>query len=108
MVYGLRFLRDYHTIEMFRGYTPALGGGWAEIGVAYRFRGHQGARPSVSVYKYYALLKRGEEVEEVGTVVAQDESDAKQKLRVLNYRSLKLKKLNVINAFVRRFTADFR
>jgi len=62
----------------------------------------------VSVYKYYALLKRGEEVEEVGTVVAQDESDAKQKLRVLNYRSLKLKKLNGIGAFVRQFTADFR
>jgi len=62
----------------------------------------------VSVYKYYALLKRGEEVEEVGTVVAQDESDAKQKLRVLNYRTVKLKKLNGINAFVRQFTADFR
>lgn len=62
----------------------------------------------MSVYKYYALLKRGEEVEEVGTVVAQDESDAKQKLRVLNYRTVKLKKLNGINAFVRQFTADFR
>jgi hypothetical protein len=62
----------------------------------------------VSVYKYYALLKRGEDVEEIGTVVAQDESDAKQKLRVLNYRTVKLKKLNGINAFVRQFTADFR
>lgn len=62
----------------------------------------------MSVYKYYALLKRGEEVEEVGTVVAQNEADAKQKLRVLNYQSLKLKKLNGINAFVRQFTADIR
>ncbi len=62
----------------------------------------------MSVYRYYALLKRGEEVEEVGTVVAQDESDAKQKLKVLNYRSLKLKKLNGINALIQQFTADIR
>ncbi len=62
----------------------------------------------MSVYKYQVMLVRGEEFMEEGTVVARNEAEAKQKLRTLNYRQVKLKKLNGFTAFVRQFSADIR
>jgi hypothetical protein len=54
------------------------------------------------------VLNRGEEFTEEGTVLAKDEFEAKEKLRVLKYRTIHLKRLSGLNAFVRQFTADVR
>lgn len=63
---------------------------------------------TVSVYKYRVLLNRGEEFEEVGTVIAKDEAEAKAKLMPLKYNKVHLKKLNGLNALFKQFTADIR
>ena len=68
----------------------------------------EGEQKTVAVYKYHVMLLRGEEFEEEGTVVAHNEEDARQKLKVLNYRKVKLKKLGGLSALVRQFTADIR
>ncbi len=60
------------------------------------------------VYRYRVMPTRGEEFMEEGTVAAQNESDAKQKLRPLDYSRVKLKKLKGFEAFVRQFSADIR
>lgn len=62
----------------------------------------------MSVYKYRVLLMRGEEVTEEGIVLARDEAEAKKKLRPLQYREVKLRKLTGLNALIRRFSADIR
>jgi hypothetical protein len=62
----------------------------------------------VSVFKYRVVLDRGEEFTEEGTVLAKDEFEAKEKLRILRYRSIQLKKLSGLSAFVRQFSADVR
>lgn len=62
----------------------------------------------MSVFKYRVELNRGEDVTEEGTVLAKDESEAKEKLRVLKYRTIHLKKLSGFNAFINQFSADFR
>jgi hypothetical protein len=51
---------------------------------------------------------RGEEVTEEGIVLARDEAEAKKKLRPLQYREVKLRKLTGLNALIRRFSADIR
>ena len=60
------------------------------------------------VFKYRVELNRGEEISEEGTVLARDESDAKEKLRFLKYRAIHLKKLSGFHAFVNQFRADVR
>jgi hypothetical protein len=62
----------------------------------------------VSVFKYRVELRRGEEISEEGTVLANDESDAKEELRFLKYRTIHLKKLSRLNAFVKQFRAEVR
>ena len=60
------------------------------------------------VYRYQVMLLRGEEFVEEGTVIANDETHAKQKLKPLKYRQVKLKKLTGLNAFFKHFNADIR
>jgi hypothetical protein len=62
----------------------------------------------VSVFKYKAELNRGEEFTEEGTVLAKDEFEAKEKLRILRYRTVHLKKLSGFDAFFKQFNADIR
>jgi hypothetical protein len=62
----------------------------------------------VSVFRYRVELQRGEEFTEEGTVLAKDEFEAKEKLRFLKYRTVHLKKLSGVNAFVKQFSADVR
>lgn len=62
----------------------------------------------MSVFKYRVELNRGEDVTEEGTVLGKDESEAKEKLRVLKYRTIHLKKLSGFNAFINQFNADVR
>ena len=61
----------------------------------------------MSVYKYKAALGREDFMEE-GTVIAEDELDAKKKLRAMDARQVSLKKLTGLTAFVKKFTADVR
>lgn len=62
----------------------------------------------MSVFRYRVELRRGEEVTEEGTVLARDESEAKEKLRFLKYRTIHLRKLSGIDAFVCQFRPDVR
>ena len=61
----------------------------------------------MSIYKYKASLGREDFMEE-GTVIAQDETEAKSKLRSIDARQVSLKKLTGLNAFLKRFTADVK
>jgi len=80
--------------------------GWSGQGAAAADGEERGA--NVSIYKYRVELNRGEEFSEEGTVIARDESEAKEKLRILRYRAIHLKKLSGFNAFFKKFTADVR
>jgi hypothetical protein len=62
----------------------------------------------VSVFKYRAVIDREEEFTEEGTVLAKDESEAKEKLRILRYRTVHVKRLSGISAFLKQFSADVR
>lgn len=61
----------------------------------------------MSVYKYRVTIGK-EDFEEEGTVVAKDESEAREKLRILEFTSVSLKKLTGLKAAVKKFTADIR
>ena len=61
----------------------------------------------MSIYKYRVTLGR-EDIREEGTVVAKDEYEAKEKLRALDFRDVKLKKLTGFSAFVKQFMADVK
>ena len=61
----------------------------------------------MSVFKYSVTLGR-EDFAEEGTVVAKDEYEAKQKLRSLDFKQVKLKKLTGLSAFVKQFSADVK
>ena len=61
----------------------------------------------MAVFKYHATSER-EDIEELGTVVAQDEEAAQAKLRELGYKHVSLKRLHGFSAFLKRFVADVR
>ena len=61
----------------------------------------------VSVFKYRIALGPEDFMEE-GTVIAQDEYEAKKKLKSMDAKQVSLKKLTGLNAFVKRFTADVK
>lgn len=61
----------------------------------------------MSVYKYKVAFGREDFMEE-GTIVAEDEIEAKKKLRSMDARQVSLKKLTGLNAFVKKFTADVK
>lgn len=58
------------------------------------------------VFRYRVTLDREEEFTEEGIVLACDESEAKEKLRILRYRSIQLKRLSGVAAFLKQFSAD--
>lgn len=45
---------------------------------------------------------------EEGTIIAKDESDAKEKLKSLQYKEIQLRKLKGFNALIRQFSADVK
>ncbi len=61
----------------------------------------------MSVYKYRVTLGREDFMEE-GTVIAKDEFEAKEKLRSLDFKEVRVKKLKGLNAFVKQFLADVK
>ncbi len=61
----------------------------------------------VSVYKYRIALGPEEFMEE-GTIIAEDEYEAKKKLKSMDAKQVSLKKLTGLKAFVKQFTADVK
>lgn len=64
----------------------------------------------MAVFKYSALAlgKEHEDHYEMGTVVAQDQMEALDKLRRARYTHIKLKQMRGMSALFRQFTADVR
>lgn len=62
---------------------------------------------SVSVYKYRVTSQR-EDIEEEGTVIAKDESDAKTKLELLKYKHIHVKQLKGVKGLIGQFSADIK
>jgi type II secretory pathway component PulF len=60
----------------------------------------------VAVYQYVATGK--EDYEEAGTVVAQDEEEARRKLKALQFQRIRLKKVGGISGIFRKITADIK
>ncbi len=61
----------------------------------------------MSVYKYKVTLGREDFMEE-GTVIAKDEYEAKEKLRLMDFKQVHLKKLKGLSALVSHLSADVR
>jgi hypothetical protein len=62
----------------------------------------------MAVFQYNGTVKNREDHEESGTVVAQNETEAKSKLAALNLKSVRLKRLSGVSAFLKKLTADIR
>ena len=62
----------------------------------------------MAVFSYKVTIKEREDSIEEGTVVANDESDARQKLQRYNYRNVRLRKLSGVSAFIKKFSADVK
>lgn len=60
----------------------------------------------MAVYEYIALGK--EDQEEVGTVVAQDEEEARRKLQAFRFQKVRLKKVGGISGIFRKMNADIK
>jgi type II secretory pathway component PulF len=63
---------------------------------------------SVTVYQFRAVDRKREDSTESGTVVADNEEEARRKLQPLGYTEIRLKKLSGFTAWLKRFTADIR
>ncbi len=62
----------------------------------------------MAVFRYSATMKEREEHYESGTVIADDERGAQEKLKQLDMINVKLKRLEGISGFLKAFTADVR
>ena len=62
----------------------------------------------MAVFRYAGVVRNREDYEESGTVVAETESAAKQKLAPLNLRNVRLKRLTGVSAFLKKLTADIK
>lgn len=60
----------------------------------------------MAVYEYVAMGR--EDQEEVGTVVAQDEEQARRKLKSLQFERIRLKKVGGISGIFRKINADIK
>ena len=62
----------------------------------------------MAVFNYTASVRNREEHIETGTVVAQNEREAKEKLAELDFDNIKLRKLGALASFLKQLTADVR
>lgn len=62
----------------------------------------------MAVFQYTAVDKRREDHVESGTVVAQNEDEARKKLQRLNFDVLRVKKMKGLSSILKSFTADIR
>ncbi len=62
----------------------------------------------MAVYQYSGTILDREEQVETGTVVAENEKDACEKLRMYRMENVRLKRLKGFTAFMGKFSADIR
>jgi len=62
----------------------------------------------MAVFSYRVTIKEREDSIEEGTVVASNESDARQKLKRYDYQNARLTKLSGVSAFIKKFSADVK
>lgn len=60
------------------------------------------------VFQFTAVDAKHEDQYERGTVVARDETEARQKLKRLNLEGIRFKKLRGLAGFLKAFRADVR
>lgn len=65
-------------------------------------------RQSVAVFKYSAVVRNREEMVESGTIVADNERQAREKLERLNLIDVRLKRIGGLSGLVKSLTADIR
>lgn len=63
---------------------------------------------SVAVYRYSAVVRNREEMLEKGTIVANNEQHAREKLERLDLVEVRLKRISGISGLFKTFTADIR
>lgn len=63
---------------------------------------------AMAVFQYKATIPDREDYFEVGTVVARDELEAREKLKKLNFKSIRLKRVKGLKSFLLWFSADVR
>lgn len=63
---------------------------------------------AVAVFEYKACVRNREDSVEMGTVVARDETEAKRKLKELNFVEIRLKKVGGISGIFKALTADVK
>jgi type II secretory pathway component PulF len=62
----------------------------------------------VAVFQYKAVDKQREDHRESGTVLAQNEDEARRKLQRLNLEVVRMKRMTGLAGFLKSFTADVR
>ena len=62
----------------------------------------------MAVFQYMGMVKNREDYEESGTVIAESESQAKQKLAQLELKNVRLRRLTGISALLKKLSADVR
>lgn len=62
----------------------------------------------MAVFKYSAMVKNREEMTEAGTIVANDEQQAREKLEQMDLMDVRLKRIGGISGLLKSLTADIR
>lgn len=62
----------------------------------------------MAVFKYSAMVKNREEMTEAGTIVANDEQQAREKLEQMELTDVRLKRIGGISGLLKSLTADIR
>ncbi|HOJ32660.1 MAG TPA: hypothetical protein PKY35_03950 [Candidatus Hydrogenedentes bacterium] len=63
---------------------------------------------AMAVFQYKAAIPDREDYFEIGTVVARDELEAREKLKKLQFKSIRLKRITGFKSFLLWFSADVR
>lgn len=62
----------------------------------------------MSLFEYRVHLKEREDAVETGTVIAKNETDARNKLKVYDLRDPKLKEIKGFSGIFKKFTANIK
>ena len=73
-----------------------------------QFESRSRGRVEVAVFHYKAIDKRREDHSETGTVLANTEEEARQKLKLLNLDNVRIKRLGRFLGFWKSFTVDVK
>lgn len=62
----------------------------------------------MAVFEFSAVIKKREDSVERGTVVADTEQEARNKLKKLDYDSIRLRRIRGLSGFFKALTADIK